>query len=552
MKKSKRLLAGYLIVMAFSLMNIACKESENRIDDGEITQFTVWDQNSIKHELHVNNVKNIISNKETFPINVNLSRLVAEFKTNHANVVLKVNGELQQSGKTRNDFTKEIIYDLFVGETKQRSYAVNITKGVMTNSFRAFSFPEKEMENYQPIINEETGEISNENEIPKNINISDLAPAFTLTERGATVKVNGVKQVSGVQRHDFSKPIVYTIEGEDGSSRSYTVDLKQGDFVAIKNPVMSGSYADPTVIHVGNEFYTYVTSGRVRGYRSSDLFNWRSIGPPSEVFTTRPDFVEVVSGKDAPGMWAPDINYFDGKYVMYYSISQWGEGAKCGIGVGVSNLPQGPFVPPAGNPNGKLFISTEIGVHNSIDPCFYEENDKRYLFWGSFHGLYMTELTADGMAVKDMAQKTKVGGKAFEATYIHKRGNYYYLFTSVGGCCDGVNSSYKVVVGRSQNLAGPYMSRGGVDMNTVDAWGATGFDPIVLQGNDTYIGPGHNARIITDKNGVDWMLYHSYIKENNTVGSRNLMLGKVNWDNDGWPIVDNGTPSPVLTEIPVF
>src|SRR5690606_37668962 len=443
--------AGYLIVMAFSLMNIACKESENRIDDGEITQFTVWDQNSIKHELHVNNVKNIISNKETFPINVNLSRLVAEFKTNHANVVLKVNGELQQSGKTRNDFTKEIIYDLFVGETKQRSYAVNITKGVMTNSFRAFSFPEKEMENYQPIINEETGEISNENEIPKNINISDLAPAFTLTERGATVKVNGVKQVSGVQRHDFSKPIVYTIEGEDGSSRTYTVRLEQGDFVAIKNPVLTGSYADPTVIHVGNEFYTYVTSGRVRGYRSSDLINWRSIGQPSEVFTTRPVFTADANQNDV-GMWAPDINHFDGRYVMYYSLSAWGGGATCGIGVAVSNKPQGPFVPPAGNTNGKLFVSAEIGVHNSIDPCFYEENGKRYLFWGSFFGMYMTELTADGMQIKDMNAKTKVAGDSFEGAYVHKRGNYYYLFASAGTCCDALNSTYRVVVGRSTNL----------------------------------------------------------------------------------------------------
>ena len=547
----KRLLTNILALLVVLILG-SCKDKEQNDAPAELTTFSVVDQNGTNHALSINNQKGIISNREVLPPHVNTSRLVAQFKINRPDAVLKINDVQQQSGKGQTDFRSEVVYDLYVGNIKQRSYTVNVTKEEMSNTFSSFSFPEEELALFPVAIDEEASEISNENEIPKNINITSLQPSFALNESRATVKVNGVKQVSGVQRHDFTKPVVYTIEGEDGSSRSYTVNLKQGEFFAIRNPVISGSYADPTVIHVGNEFYTYVTSGRVRGYRSSDLFNWTSIGPPSEVFTTRPDFVEVVSGKDAPGMWAPDINYFDGKYVMYYSISQWGEGDKCGIGVGVSNLPQGPFVPPAGNPNGKLFISTEIGVHNSIDPCFYEDSGKRYLFWGSFHGLYMTELTADGMDVKDMSEKTKVGGKAFEATYIHKRGNYYYMFASVGGCCDGLNSSYKVVVGRSQNLAGPYLSRAGVDLNSIDSWGAPGFDPIVLQGNDTFVGPGHNARIITDTNGVDWMLYHAYENVNNAVGSRNLMLGKVNWDSEGWPKVDNGTPSAVLTDMPVF
>lgn len=548
----KKLLTNILLLWIIIPFVGSCKGSEEKVIEGEITSFSVVDQNGTNHELNVNNAKNTVTNRETFPTHVNLSRLIAQFKTNSTDAILKINAVLQQSGKGEIDFTDEVGYDLYVGDVKQRSYAVNITKGAMANTFRTFAFSDQTMSLFPVVIDEESSEISNGNEIPKNVDITALQPTFTLTESKATAKVNGVKQLSAVQRHDFSKPVVYTIEGEDGSSRTYTVNLKQGNTVAIKNPVMSGSYADPTVIRVGNEFYAYVTSGRVRGYKSTDLINWNRIGTVSEVFTTRPDFVEVVAGKDAPAMWAPDINYFDGKYVMYYSISQWGEGAKCGIGVGVSNLPQGPFIPPAGNPNGKLFISTEIGVHNSIDPCFYEENGKRYLFWGSFHGLYMTELTADGMAVKDLSKKTKVAGNAFEATYIHKKGDYYYLFASVGGCCDGVNSSYKVVVGRSKNLAGPYLSRTGTDMNTVNSWNSPGFDPIVLQGDGTYIGPGHNARIITDKNGADWMLYHAYIKENNAVGSRNLLLGKVNWDGEGWPKVDNGTPSAVLTDMPVF
>ncbi len=68
-------------------------------------------------------------------------------------------------------------------------------------------------------------------------------------------------------------------------------------------------------------------------------------------------------------------------------------------------------------------------------------------------------------------------------------------------------------------------------------------------------GPGHNARLITDKNGDDWMLYHAMDVNNAMIGGVNqraLMLDKVNWDADGWPIVNNGTPSYTPQPKPVF
>jgi len=548
-----KLLTHILALLMMAFATGACKDKVLSDAPAELTSFSVVDQNGTNHDLSVNTRKSTVSNRETFPTYVNLASLVPQFKLNRADAVVKINDVQLQSGKGQINLSNDLICDLYVGGSKVRSYLIRITKEGMANTFRSFGFSDPVMEQFGLTIDEATGEIYNTIAIPKNVNITDLQPVFTLSETRSAVKVNGVRQVSGVQRQDFSNPVVYTVEGEDGSSRTYTVRLEQGDFVAIKNPVMAGSYADPTVIHVGNEFYTYVTSGRVRGYRSSDLINWRSIGPPSEVFTTRPVFTADANQNDV-GMWAPDINHFDGRYVMYYSLSAWGGGATCGIGVAVSNKPQGPFVPPAGNTNGKLFVSSEIGVHNSIDPCFYEENGKRYLFWGSFFGMYMTELTADGMQIKDMNAKTKVAGDSFEGAYVHKRGNYYYLFASAGTCCDALNSTYRVVVGRSTNLAGPYVNRDGVDMKDFNVRynSIPTYNPIVLQGNETFVGPGHNARIITDKNGVDWMLYHAYENVNNTVGSRNLMLGKVNWDSDGWPKVDNGTPSAILTEMPVF
>lgn len=545
----KRIVTGHGFLLIVVLWVYSCKDPDNGVIQAEITYFSVRDQKSTNHVLQVDNVNHVISNQQTIPAYVNLFRLIAEFRTNSEEVVLKVNNKIQQSGRDENDFSGECVYDLYLADKKQASYMVKITKQGLSNNFRTFMFPGKQMEPYQPFIHVETGEITNENKIPLNIDITSLQPQFTTSEENAVVKVNGVVQTSGAARHDFSGPVVYTIEGEDGTSKEFTVTLKQGSEVFLTNPIITGSYADPTVIRVGNELYVYVTSGRVRGYRSTDMINWSRIGGNvSEVFTERPDFTD--DDVSETGMWAPDINYFDGKYVMYYSISKWGGGATCGIGVGVSDNPEGPFLPPAGNPDGKLFVSGEIGVHNSIDPCFYEENGKRYLFWGSFYGIYMTELTADGMAVKNLAEKTKIAGNSFEATYIHKRGNYYYLFASVGACCEGMNSSYKVVVGRSEKLDGPYLSKTGVDMKNYDAWNPSNYQPIVIRGDEMFGGPGHNSRIITDDNGVDWMLYHSYVA--NSSNQRSLMLDKVEWDTDGWPVVGNGTPSYSMGGIPVF
>ena len=545
-----RILIGHLFLLLVPLFLSSCKDSDAEIIYGEITYFSVWDQKLMNHILDVDKVNNIISNKQTIPTDVNLSRLIAEFRTKGEEVILKVNGKIQQSGTGENDFSKECVYDLYQGDKKQRSYTVKITKDKLLNNFQTFMFPEPEMKQYQPLINVETGEISNENEIPSNIDITSLQPEFTTSEASSVVKVNGIIQKSGVGMHDFSKPVVYSIEGEDGTSKEFKVTLKQGNEAFLINPIIEGSYADPTVIRVGNEFYLYVTSGIVRGYKSSDLINWSRIagGNTSEVFNERPDFTEDDVSETA--MWAPDINYFDGKYVMYYAISKWGGGATCGIGVGISDKPQGPFLRPGGNSDGKLFVSSEIGVHNSIDPCFYEENGKRYLFWGSFSGIYMTELTSDGLAVRDLSKKTKIAGKSFEATYIHKRGKYYYLFASTGACCEGMDSSYKIVVGRSENLQGPYLSKTGEDLMNIDAWNPQNYQPVVLHGDEMFGGPGHNSRIITDDNGVDWILYHSYI--DNGSSQRNLMLDKVEWDGDGWPVMGAGTPSYSMKLIPFF
>lgn len=301
------------------------------------------------------------------------------------------------------------------------------------------------------------------------------------------------------------------------------------------NPVINESLPDPTVIKADDGyFYLYATENikNVPIFRSRDLVNWRYMGT---AFTnqTRPQMVP--DGR----VWAPDINLIDSKYVMYYSKSTWGGEWECGIGVATANHPTGPFTDV-----GKLFISSEIGVQNSIDPFFIEEEDgRKFLFWGSFRGIYAIQLSDDGLSVMPGAEKVQIAGTLTEGTYIYKRNGYYYLFGSAGTCCDGLNSTYRVMVARSENLMGPYVNRGGkpaLDNNFT----------LLLQKSNKVVGPGHNSEIVTDDAGQYWMLYHGFDAADPD-GGRKVYLDQITWDNDGWPQVRNRIPS-AIANAPLF
>jgi len=302
--------------------------------------------------------------------------------------------------------------------------------------------------------------------------------------------------------------------------------LFQSSFLLPKpytNPVINEDAPDPTIIKAGKFYYLYSTGEKI--YKSSDLINWKFV---RRVFDgkKRPSFVNVNS------YWAPCITKQNNLYILYFALSVWGGEDTAGIGVATSKSPEGPFDIVG---NGKLFNSKEIGVRNSIDPYFIEDGGKKYLIWGSFHGIYGIELTKEGTKVKNFNSKFQLGGSYFEAAYIYKRNKYYYLFASIGSCCEGDNSKYQTVVGRSSNLKGPYLAKNGGQMLSNQF-------TVLLSGNKKFVGPGHNSRIVKDKNGKTWMFYHAYIRGKSKIG-RTVCMDEVKWTKDNWPYFDGNGPS---------
>lgn len=326
-----------------------------------------------------------------------------------------------------------------------------------------------------------------------------------------------------------------------------------------ENPVILQNCPDPSILDNRPRdgfFYAYSTRSGIGGktyeipvYKSADLVHWELSGA---AFTQggRP------SWEPDGALWAPDINYIGGQYVLYYAVGVWGDHDRSASGVAVSDSPTGPF-----KDLGMLVSMENTGVGNSIDPNYFEDTDgRKYLYWGSLRhhtdkeagrksGIHVVELTDDGLGIKPGSEPVKVAGDLMEGVFVHRRGKYYYLFASEGTCCEGAKSTYHIVVGRSESPFGPFVSRNGKSMIA----GEEGvYDEVILVRDPglVFCGPGHDAEIMTDDKGNDWMAYHAFWKGNGYEG-RCMNMDRVFWTKDGWPYFKDGVPS-LSSESPIF
>ena len=308
---------------------------------------------------------------------------------------------------------------------------------------------------------------------------------------------------------------------------------RSADEATYQNPIIRYSLPDPTVIRDDDgTYWLYATEDthNVPIWYSTDLVHWTFSGT---AFTnsTRPN---IVSGG---GIWAPHISKIGGKYLLYYSMSVWGGTWTCGIGVATADHPYGPFTGAH-----TLFTSKDIDVENSIDPFVWSEDGHNYIFWGSFHDIYGMELSEDGLSLKEGSVKQKIAGGLIEGTTICKHGDWYYLIGSAGSCCEGANSTYRLVVTRSKNLFGPYYDRNGKTA-TGDNFSA------LLNKSRTVAGPGHCSSLVQDDAGNDWLIYHGYLAEDPDLG-RVTFLDAIRWSGS-WPTVYRSQPSTSAT-VPYF
>jgi arabinan endo-1,5-alpha-L-arabinosidase len=295
---------------------------------------------------------------------------------------------------------------------------------------------------------------------------------------------------------------------------------------------------DPAIIKHGEAYIIFSTAEGIPIRRSEDLIHWEVVG---HVFEELPAWVE----EEVPGVavpWAPDIAFFNDRYHLYYSLSTFG--SQRSVIALATNQTLDPADPAyAWVDRGKV-VESHPGVDdfNAIDPnVAFDESGHPWLAWGShWGGIRMRRLdpdtglpAAEDTTVYALASRLE-HPRAIEAPFIIRHGDFFYLFVSFDQCCEGAESTYKVMVGRSEAITGPYVDRAGVPM-------MQGGGTLVLAGSGDIRGPGHNA-ILTDDDGKQYMVHH-YVNVKEGPASpdaplaipRSLQIRPLHWEEEGWP-----------------
>ena len=268
---------------------------------------------------------------------------------------------------------------------------------------------------------------------------------------------------------------------------------------------------DPsTLAECDGKFYTFGTGGG--GLISEDGWTWHG-------------------GAVRPGGGAaPDVMKLGDRYLIIYGATGGGlGGGHNGRILTMWNKtldPKSPyfhFTTPV-----EVCSSDGLEDQDAIDPClFLDPNTGRlWVTYGTYFGsVRLIELDpatgrrVDGNKERDIAIDC-------EATDLIYRDGWYYLLGTHGTCCDGPNSTYNIVVGRSRNVDGPYVDNIGRDM-------LHGGGRMVVAAGDRKYGPGHFGRTIVDK-GVEVMSCH-FEADLDRSGRSVLAVLPLLWRN-GWPV----------------
>ncbi|GIP44485.1 extracellular endo-alpha-(1-_5)-L-arabinanase 1 [Paenibacillus sp. J45TS6] len=295
--------------------------------------------------------------------------------------------------------------------------------------------------------------------------------------------------------------------------------LSSTGFAAFWNVTGDTGVHDPSIIKEGNSWYTFSTGQGIQVLKSDNGTQWYRV---PQIFLTPPSWWKTYVPKQTTNdVWAPDIQEYNGRVWLYYSISSFGSNQSA-IGLAsASSIGAGQW-----RDDGLVLRTTTSNNYNAIDPnLVIDASGDPWLVFGSYwSGIKLTKIDKNTMkptgSITSIAARPSNSG-AIEGPSMVYRNGYYYLFASIDSCCQGVNSTYKIVYGRSKNITGPFVDKNGVDM-------LNGGGTILDTGNDKWKGPGGQ-----DIYGTNIIARHAYDAEDN--GNPKLLISDLNWDSNGWP-----------------
>lgn len=279
---------------------------------------------------------------------------------------------------------------------------------------------------------------------------------------------------------------------------------------------------DPsTIATCEGKYYTYGTGGG--GLVSDDGWHWRDIARSMKLGD------RAASVRPGGGA-APDVLKIGDRYLCIYGATGGGlGGGHNGRILTMWNKTLNPLSPDfKWSKPVEVCASDGMEDQDAIDPSLLLDptTGRLWVSYGTYFGtIRLIELDpATGERMKGNVERDIAID--CEATDLIWRDGWYYLLGTHGTCCDGVNSTYNIVVGRSRSVEGPYLDNVGRDM-------FHGGGRMVIAAGDRKTGPGHFGRTILD-DGVELMSFH-WEADLDMSGRSVLGIRPLLWRN-GWPI----------------
>jgi len=266
---------------------------------------------------------------------------------------------------------------------------------------------------------------------------------------------------------------------------------------------------DPsTIVECEGKYYTFGTGGG--GLISEDGWTWNGGG-------VRPG-----------GGAAPDAIKIGNRYLVVYGATGGGGGHKGAI-LTMWNKTLDPKSPDF-KYTDPVVVATSDGYedNDAIDPGLMLDptSGRLWLTYGTYFG-FIRLIELDPKTGKHIERNKPVNvAITCEASVLVFHEGWYYLLATHGSCCDGANSTYNVVVGRSKQITGPYLDNVGRSM-------LEGGGKMVVVTRGGLIGPGHFGRMIVEK-GVEKISLH-YEADLEQGGRSVLGILPLLWK-DGWPV----------------
>lgn len=326
-----------------------------------------------------------------------------------------------------------------------------------------------------------------------------------------------------------------------GKSLLLTLLMISGSNARAENPIVPGWYADPEIRVFAGRYWIYPTLSAesealakpqvfsptqreqrknpeiwapflkqtfLDAFSSTDLVHW----------TKHP---QVLSVKDvswaAYAVWAPSAIAANGKYYLFFGANDIKNNQQLGgIGVAVSDKPQGPFKDALGKP---LIGQIHKGAQPIDQMVFKDDDGQLYLYYGGWKHCNVVKLAkdllslepfADGETYKEITPSTDY----VEGSFMVKRKGIYYLMWSEG---EWTGPDYRVAYAMADSPLGPFKPAG-----------------VILQ-QDAKIarGAGHHS-VVNIPGTEDWyIVYHRRPLDTDDGNHRQLAIEHLYFNKDG-------------------